>query len=217
MRSNTSTVSLAAADPDGVCLSQTPAATGVQELTIAGALASGGVATMDTPRHVSITSAANDSGRTFTVTGTDRYGNTISEAITGPNTTTVVGSSNFATVTSVQTDDDTLGAITVGSADEAEGPWIPLNHQAPAEFNVALHGRISSGASLTYGVELTMENVQQAGFKPDDPTDVVAHATVTGKSAAFQGSQKYPVRAMRLAVSGHSSGSAYLDYMETSW
>lgn len=104
-------------DADGVCASQTPAAGDEQALTINGALASGGVATFDQPRNVVVTSAGNDSGRTFTVTGTDEYGQTVVEAITGANAGAASGKKAFKTVTEVLTDDDTAGAVTVGSGD----------------------------------------------------------------------------------------------------
>ena len=108
-----------AADADGVCQSQTPAVGGVQNLTINGALASGGVATFVAARLITITSAGADSGRTFTVTGTDVNGNVQTESITGPATTTVTGTKYFRTVTQVSVDANTAGAITVGMANNS--------------------------------------------------------------------------------------------------
>ena len=107
-----------AADVDGVCASQTPAAGGAQNLTINGAQASGGVATFTAGRLITIASASDDSARTFTVTGTDVNGNTQTETIAGP-ATTVTGTLYFRTVTQVTVDADTAGAITVGMADNA--------------------------------------------------------------------------------------------------
>ena len=107
-----------AADADGVCQSQTPAAGGEPNLTINGALASGGVATFVAARLITIASASDDSGRTFTVTGTDVNGNVQTETIAGP-ATTVTGTLYFRTVTQVTVDDDTAGAITVGMANDA--------------------------------------------------------------------------------------------------
>ena len=107
-----------AADADGVCQSQTPATGGEQDLTINGALASGGVATFTAARLITIASASDDSGRTFTVTGTDVNGNAQTETIAGP-ATTVTGTLYFRTVTQVTVDDDTAGAITVGMANDA--------------------------------------------------------------------------------------------------
>ena len=107
-----------AADADGVCQSQTPAAGGEQALTINGAQASGGVATFVAARLITIASASDDSGRTFTVTGTDVNGNAQTETIAGP-ATTVTGTKYFRTVTEVLVDDDTAGAITVGMANNS--------------------------------------------------------------------------------------------------
>jgi len=107
-----------AADADGVCQSQTPGAGGEQNLTINGALSSGGVATFVAARLITIASASDDSGRTFTITGTDVNGNAQTETIAGP-ATTVTGTLYFRTVTQVTVDDDTAGAITVGMANDA--------------------------------------------------------------------------------------------------
>lgn len=193
---------MAAADADGICLSQTPAAGGVQSLTINGALAAAGVATLDVPRRVSITSAGNDSGRTFTVTGTDRYGHTQTEAIAGPNTATVIGTKDFKTVTGVTIDDDSAGAITVGSSDEAATPWIPLDlYRNPV--NVSFAVALSAGASLTYTVQHTLDN-------PFDGSAIAAlnHATIAAQTASKDGSYTTPITAIRLLVASFVSGTA---------
>lgn len=77
------------------------AATGAASATINGSLASGGVATLDVPRNVTITSTGNESARTFTITGTAEYGAAMTEQITGPNATTVSGVKAFKTITAV--------------------------------------------------------------------------------------------------------------------
>ncbi|RJO60813.1 MAG: hypothetical protein C4542_08165 [Dehalococcoidia bacterium] len=102
-------------DSDAICLAQTPAAGGSQALTINGTLASSGVATTDVPRHVIIASTADDSARTFTIVGTNDYGDKLTEVVSGPNTATTRGLQRFKTVTSVTVDDDTAGAISVGT------------------------------------------------------------------------------------------------------
>lgn len=114
------TADTTAADADGVCQSQTPAAGGSQNLTINGAQASGGIASFNAGRLITIASAADDSARTFVITGTDVNGDAQTETIAGP-ATTVTGTKYFKTVTVVTVDDDTAGAITVGmSADAAD-------------------------------------------------------------------------------------------------
>lgn len=113
---------VAAADPDGVATSQTPAAGGQQDLTLDGAFVSDGIADLPLVSVVSITAAANDSARTFTVIGTDANGRPQAEEVAGPNTTTGQSAKSFATVSRIFVDDDTAGAITVGqSIDQVRG------------------------------------------------------------------------------------------------
>jgi hypothetical protein len=106
---------IAAADPDGICTSQTTS--GAANLTIAGALATAGVATLAPARNVSITSGGSDERtKTFTITGTDVSGNTVSEEIAGPNTSATVSTTSiFLTVTQVAVDGALAGNVTVGS------------------------------------------------------------------------------------------------------
>jgi hypothetical protein len=102
-------------DADGVCTSAS--ITAASGGTIGGALASGGVATFDVPRNVVITSAGNDSAKTFTVTGTDEYGNAVVENITGANAGAASGKKAFKTVTAVDIDSNSAGNVTVGTGD----------------------------------------------------------------------------------------------------
>lgn len=84
----------------GVCTAEILGAAGT--LPIDGTLAVDGVATLDVPRNITLTTAtSNHSGVTFTVTGTDLYGNALVEQITGPNNNTVAGKKAFKTVTEV--------------------------------------------------------------------------------------------------------------------
>jgi len=59
-------------------------------LTLNRALVSGGVATLDVPRQLLITADANDSARTLTITGTDRYGTVSTVTTAVPNATTKI-------------------------------------------------------------------------------------------------------------------------------
>ena len=106
-----------AADADGISLSQTPLAAG--NLTITGALASGGVATMDTQRRVLITAAGNEVSKTFTIYGTNKDGFAISESLTGPNATTTQSLLDYLTVTRNYTVQYTINDDPCGIADPA--------------------------------------------------------------------------------------------------
>lgn len=106
----------AIADVDGVCAAQSVG--GAVNLTIAGALASGGTVTFDTPRAVEIDSAnSGDTSQTITITGTDLRGEAMTEAIAANGTTAVLGQKAFATVTQVAASASFVGNVTCGSTD----------------------------------------------------------------------------------------------------
>ena len=102
-----------ALDADGICASQTSGAT-AGTLTINGAKASGGVATLNSARQITLASAANLADKTFTITGTDANGDALTESLTGPNNETVTTSKHFLTVTEIAFTDGTSGTITAG-------------------------------------------------------------------------------------------------------
>ncbi len=107
------------ATANNVCLSQTPGGAGA--LTLNGTAVTGGIAYLGgltTPQYIYITSAANDSGRSFVVVGTVFTLNgplAVTETITGANTSTVSSSKQYCTITSITVDAGTAGALTVGS------------------------------------------------------------------------------------------------------
>ncbi|MBB3943983.1 filamentous hemagglutinin family protein, partial [Sphingorhabdus rigui] len=93
-----------------VAASQTTAAAAPGALTIVG----GSAASTNTGR-VAISSTGDDSGRTFTITGTDVLGRTQTETVTGTNAGSASGSKYFATVTGV--------AYTAGGATTVVAGW----------------------------------------------------------------------------------------------
>jgi len=99
-----------------VAASQTPGS-GVTFL-INGAKASGGVATFATPRGVDIVAGtAGDTTQVVTITGTDVYGNAMSEAITANGTSRVSGLKTFKTVTSAVSATAFTTTAAIGSTD----------------------------------------------------------------------------------------------------
>jgi hypothetical protein len=113
--SGTGLTPLSDADPDAIAAAQQLVA-GPPEFTLNGILSVAGVADLGTARHVTITSDADESGANYTVVGTDRYGNRLTEAIQGPNTETVEGIENFQTVITVTATAYTNGYVTIGTA-----------------------------------------------------------------------------------------------------
>ena len=112
-------------DPNG--LAEAQAVAGAGNITLNGALISGGVFTGDYARIISITSDGADSGRTFTLTGTDPDGKAQTEDVTGPATATVESSSYWTTVTSIYSDAACAGNISSGTVDEIATNTVPLD------------------------------------------------------------------------------------------
>ena len=77
---NTTIIQLAAAVANGVCLAQAVAGAGA--LTLNGSLVTGGVGVFDVARRVVTASTGADAGVILTIVGTDRYGNSQTEAVT---------------------------------------------------------------------------------------------------------------------------------------
>lgn len=197
----TTTVTLAAAVANGYALSQTPGAAG--NLVLNGSLVTAGVGIPPAPARVGITSADNDSGRKFTITGTARPeqgGAVISETVTGANAGTVLTTQDFASITQIATDGATAGAVTSGTGLMASGPWVPWSEYAP-DFEVSCAGTLVSGAP-TWQVDYTYDNVLQPGILAGTPyyPTVFVHGNLQGMVASGDGFLTGPVRASRLTL-----------------
>ena len=106
------TADTVALDADGISVAATLSGSG--NLTLGGALTSGGSATFNAGRVVTLLSAGDDSGDTFTVTGTDVNGDAQTEDITGADTGTATGSKYFKTVSQIATDGASAGNVSAG-------------------------------------------------------------------------------------------------------
>lgn len=195
MRSIVKTVGpLATADADGICQSQTPLAGGA--MTINGALASGGVATLDVPRRVLITATGNESSRTFTLTGTSsNYSGTITETIAGPNATTAQSVLDYSTVTVVSIDAASAGAITVGTNGVASSPPLPLD----------VHGlpQVSLQVNVTGTVNFTVQQSLDSPYSTDiDDVVWVNHpdSALAAATADAQGNYAYIPAQCRVTI-----------------
>jgi len=196
-------------DADGICASQTPSSGGAQNLTIDGALSSGGESALNHGHLIDITSLGNDSGRTFTVTGEDYRGVTLTESITGPNTTTVTGIKYFKKVTQVQVDADTAGAITVGVSGKCSSPTFLLDHYTNP-FNIGFGVEVLG--SLTYTVQHTFDDLQVIDISS---STYFNHDSVSGKTNSEDGNYAYGIVALRIIVTSFTSGTVNFTYTQT--
>ena len=214
MKPKVITLALNTADANAIA-SGTPASGA--SFTLDGALVTSGVATMDAPRHVYISASGNESSNTITITGTDRFGNAISEAVTGPNATSNNSTKNFNTVTAVAVDASAAGNVLIGSAASAESKWYILDyHRDP--FNIGIGVDLSSGLTTTFTVQHTLSTnfFNYTGTTIDETTDHAAfnHAELAGDTANESGAITSPVTAIRLMVSAHGSGSVNMRFIQ---
>lgn len=176
MRPVTVTVGpLAAGSLNAICLSQTPAAAG--NLVINGTLATtvntgisvtgivltSTTAIMDTPRRAVITTTANESTKTFTITGTDYNGTPITEIVTGPNVGTAVTNMDFKTITNISISAAAAGSLTVGTNNTASSMWVRFDDYTLS--TVAIQCSVSG--TVTYTIQQTLQD-------PTSPTNPVA-------------------------------------------
>lgn len=174
-------------------------------LTLDGALTSGGTYTsVDGLGHqISIldTATVDQSGATFTVTGTDVDGNSISEAITGPGSgATVESSSYFKTITSIAIANGAgSGTVDVGTVDEVVTPTVPLNHISAIEIGLAV---IVTG-TINYTVQHTLDTTL-AGTSNCSWLD---HDYLASATASDDGNYDFGVCGTRIKVNSYTGGA----------
>lgn len=181
MRPIQQTITLAAADPNGITTAETPGLNA--DLTLNGAFVSGGIATLTPPRSVTLTSADDFSAVTFTIYGYDENNYPAIEALTGPNNATVTSTTNFKTVTRIATDSGggfTTETVEAGAEASGigDGAWWPLDLYNPNQVTTISVNILTGTAN--YSVQYTNED-------PFDTTITqlaVAHpvAALTGAS-----------------------------------
>jgi hypothetical protein len=189
-------------DADGICESQTPAGAG--NLDIDGALTSGGAATLDYARQLCIVSDGNDSGVTFTITGTDADGKAQTEDVTGPNATTVESTKYFKTVSQVAISGAGTGAITVGTVDELSSQTIPLDYRS----DIAAMVNVDITGTVNFTVQETFDNLQQpVTVKPQQAAQWLDVTALASKTADTRSQVSIGATGIRLLFNSYSSGA----------
>jgi hypothetical protein len=158
---------LSAASANNIATSQT--VTGAANVVLNGALVSGGVAYLDSPRRVLITNVGNDAAITFTVYGTTFGGASVSEVLQGTSGSAVASTVDFATVTRIATSGSTSASgITVGTNTVAGSRWVRLDSWADAQTAI----QCTATGTVNYTVQVTMND-------PNDPISPVDINAVT--------------------------------------
>ena len=158
-----------------VVFSITPSGNTASTVTVG----TGGLALLDTARRVLITSAGNDSGITFTITGVDWAGTTISETLTGGNAAAVYSVLDYLGVFKIQVSGATASTVTVGTNGVASSPWVNLDTWAGG--TVAAQCVVSGTANYT--VQLTNDDPNSIG-NPITRNAVTWDGTAAGANVA---------------------------------
>lgn len=158
------TTSFPVADTDYLATSQTPAGAGFLTLV---------ASTITPPRFVTITSAGNDSGRTFTIVGVGPNNETQTEAVTGANVGAATSTKTFASVVSIAVDAATAGAVQAGVTQSGYSQWIPMDIYTPNQVTT-ISATVSG--TVNYSIEYTNEDPFDHSFTKQ----VVAHPAAGG-------------------------------------
>lgn len=186
-------------DADG--LAQAQAVAGAGSLTLNGALISGGKwdAAGSFGQQVTIASTGSDAGRTFTVSGLDVDGKSVSATLSG----TGICTTYFKQVTAIGVDAACAGNISAGFAGTAASTTFVVNYKME-NFKASLAAIVSGTINAT--VQHTFDNVfastwTAAGgtwFNHDD-TDLV------NLTANQNSNYAYPPTATRIIVNSVTS------------
>lgn len=205
MRPITQSRQLDTADPNGIFEDQQIGGAG--NLVLDGAFVTGGVAQLDVQRTVVLNSAGNLSAITFTITGTDEQGRTISESIAGPNAAPVVTSLDFFTVTQI--------AVSAAVGTDVDGGTVQAGGSIPIPIDQYLSPtNIGLGVVITGTVDVDIQHTFDDPF--GDPSTILTwfdHPTLTTVVANADGNLAFPPRAVRISTQS-GDGTAVLTLIQ---
>lgn len=162
--------------------------------------------TLDAPRRISIFSTGNDTGITWTVTGTARPeqgGIAISETIAGGSGAAVYTTQDFATVTSILASGTTASTVTAGTNGVASGPWVVWDSFVEF-FMVAAQGQVLSG-SPTWQIDVTDDDPFLTWLPSSVPFPRAQTSFISGQTGSYSGNLSGSVRASRLTLTAYGS------------
>ena len=180
-------------DRDGISVAQQTA--GAANLTITGALASGGAVTLGYAYAIEAYSAGNISTVIFTVTGTDQWGNAQTDTITGVSGGVVATTKYFKTVTQIAASAAVGTDVEVGPADEIGYAYSLDGYETNTSIAVDISGTIN------FSVQKCFERMT-AGETPN-----WVAGGITTQTADTQTAYTGPTAGVRLKVNSYSNGA----------
>lgn len=183
---------------------QTPGGAG--NLTLTGATVDLGIARLPEAQIVTITSLADETSVTFTVTGRDADNNIVSESFLGANASTAKSTGYFKTVTQIAVSAGTTGNVDASAIKEdgAVSPTV-ISKIVGIPYNQSLF--VDIPGSLTATVQHTATDNTQT-FANSFSTDAKWRPTtgLTAVTADASGNLAFPVRAVRVIITAYTSG-----------
>ena len=164
------TTSFPGADGNYLALAQTPAAAGFLTLV---------ASTITPPRYVTITSASNETARTFTIVGVGPNNEPQTESISGANAGAATTTKTFAYVESIYVDAATAGAVEAGVTQSGYSQWIPLDIYTPNQVTT-ISATVSG--TVNYSIEYTNEDPFDHSFVHQAVAHPAAGGAFTGAS-----------------------------------
>ena len=191
-------------------------------VTLNGSLVSSGTATLDQPRRVLFTSVGNDSGITFTVTGTDWNNMPASEVLTGANATTAYTAYDFKTVTSVVASGASAGNVSIGT--NAVASSRPVFLDTYADSSTYIQTDTGGSAAITYTIQLSGDNPNNAqlGIGTEDYVDTrwvnsgtAALVSATSAQNANQSGVPNMIRCLISNAGSNTSAAVHVNFNQS--
>lgn len=200
------TKTLPASSATSIAASQSP---GAGAILINGSAVVNGVAVLDVYNeltnsepgiNVIVTSGGNDSGITFTVTGTNSSGQTVSDTFAGAATGAATSNISFVTVTSVTHTGSVAGTVTVGTTSSGASRWITWDYLGDSPFNLAFFVQVSG--TVSYTVQYTLDDPNNLSPGLDYPVPI--DTTVANKTDNQNSAITTPIIATRVVINSGS-------------
>ena len=188
------TLAPSAAAVNSVSASASPAAGAI---AIDGTLASGGVATLGAAQLITLVSGGNDTGITFTITGTDCNGRAQTESTVGASAGTKTSTKYFKTVSSITHTGSVAGTLSVGNAIDSVSNNIFPDLSVPFT-QIGIGVQLVSGTA-TYKVQHSYQDGRSS-----HPT-VWFDNSAGAKSASSEATYSTPVATIQILLSASSS------------
>jgi len=201
MRPYTIDIDPANVDPDGLADGNSSAGA---TLTLDGALTSGGTFTSaDGLAHrldIIDLGADDQTGATYTITGTDADGLAQTETIAGPGVSATIETTKyFLTVSSVAIASPAAGStVDMGTVDEVMSKTLPLNYR---HVNAATH-QVDVTGTVNYTVLETLDDIHAAA-NPSALT-YIALSALSSKTADLLVVGTVGVRACHLVINSYT-------------